>query len=71
MTTLGNIRVKHSMLLSTYVQIKNYLECVDRNYLGEMDTTESQLIETLRRMVDTIEKTLSHYSFKEAEILSH
>lgn len=67
--TLGNIRVKHSMLLSIHVQMKNYLECINRNYLGEMDATEKKLIEEIESTIKTMEKTLEHYSFQEAEIL--
>jgi hypothetical protein len=70
MAVLGNIRVKHSMLFTTQVQIKNYLQCVDRNYLGEMDETERKLIEDLKKTVNIIENVLNHYTLKEAEILS-
>jgi hypothetical protein len=70
MAVLGNIRVKHSMLFTTQMQIKNYLHCVDRNYLGEMDSTEQKLIEELKKIVTTIDNVLNHYTLKEAEILS-
>lgn len=69
MATLGNIRVKHSMLFTTHVQIKTYLECIDRNYLGEMDPAEMRLIEELKKVVAKIEHTLDNYAFQEAEIL--
>lgn len=69
MAVLGNIRVKHSMLFMTHAQIKTYLECIDRNYLGEMDSDEKKLVDELKKVVAKIQHTLDHYAFQEAEIL--
>ena len=51
MEDLANIRVRHSMLLGVYVQMKNYLDCIERNYLGAMSSAEQELIDEMKKNV--------------------
>jgi len=66
---LGNVRVRHSMLLGAYIQTKNYLDCVERGYLGEMEEFEKNLVEELKKNTILIENVLWDYFDREADIL--
>jgi len=68
MEKLGIIRVRHSMLLAVYTQTKNYLECIDRNYLGEIESYENDLIEVMRNNMAAMEKVLLDYFDTEGEL---
>lgn len=68
MEKLGVIRVRHSMLLAVYTQTKNYLECIDRNYLGETEPYEKTLIEVMRNNMAAMEKVLLDYFDTEGEL---
>lgn len=69
MKLLGNVRVRHSMLLGAYIQMKNYLECVERGYLGDLEDFEKELVQEMKKNVISIEKVLWDYFDKEASIL--
>jgi hypothetical protein len=69
MEDLANIRVRHSMLLGVYVQMKNYLDCIERNYLGAMSSAEQELIDEMKKNVIAIEKTLWDYFHKEEKLM--
>lgn len=58
MELLGNVRVRHSMLLGVYVQTKNYLECVEHGYLGQMELFEKNLVKELKNNLESMEKVL-------------
>lgn len=69
MKDLATIRIQHSMLSGVYVQLKNYLDCADRDYLGDLNK-EQDLIEELRHAAKSIEKMLRSYVHKEEKILN-
>lgn len=58
-------RVRHSMLLGVYTQLKNYLDCIDRGYLGNLKETEQKLVNELKGTRKSIEKVLKYYFDKE------
>jgi len=67
---LGNIRVRHAMLLGAYIQTKNYLECIERGYLGDLVDIEKTLIEEMKKTLPAMEKILSDYFNIETDILT-
>lgn len=70
MELLGNVRVRHSMLLGVYVQMKNYLECVEHGYLGQMEKFEETLVKELKNNLDSMEEVLWGYFDKEESIMN-
>jgi hypothetical protein len=70
MQDLASIRVRHSMLSGVYVQIKNYLDCVDRDYLGKMNQSEQTLVDEMKNFNKSMEKMLREYFHKEEKILN-
>lgn len=69
MDTLNNIRVKHIMLLGLYAQMKNYLGCMERGYLGEMSEGEKNLIDELKATLLKIENVCWTYCEEEGRII--
>ncbi len=70
MQELGNVRVRHSMLMGVYVQMKTYLDCIERHYLGELAPYEVELIEGMKKNMESIEKTLWDYFHKEEKLMN-
>lgn len=70
MDSLASTRVRHSMLLSMYVPMKNYLECLERGYLGNIEEFEKPLVAELKKNCSSIEKVLWDYFDKEGNILN-
>ena len=68
MEKLGIIRVRHSMLLAIYTQTKNYLECIDRNYLGKMKPYEKDLLKIMKNNMAAMGKVLLDYFDTEGEL---
>lgn len=70
MELLNTTRVRHSMLLGAYTQLKNYLDCVDHGYLGVLKETEVELVKELKRTKLSMEKVLKYYFDKEESLVN-
>ncbi len=69
MKELDNVRVRHAMLFGVYVQLKNYLECLNRGYLGDLNDFEKKLSDELKDTLLKVESTCWDYFDKEERIL--
>jgi len=69
MDTIANLRVRHSLTLSVYTCAKNYLDCMDQNYLGERTEKELQLAEELHKVLFTMHSVIQDYRNRQAELL--
>lgn len=70
MELLNATRVRHSMLLGAYTQLKNYLDCVDRGYLGVLKEEEKEMIKELKKTRLSMEKVLKYYFDKEESLVN-
>lgn len=68
MKKLDNIRIHHSMLLGLCSQIKNYVNCYERGYLGETTEKEEALYQNILKTRDEIENMLMHYNIMEEKL---
>jgi hypothetical protein len=68
MKELNTTRVRHSMLIGAYTQLKNYLDCVEQGYLGKLSKTEEDLVKELRKTKEAMNKVLKFY-FDNEELL--
>lgn len=71
MEHLQTTRVRHSMLLGAYTQLKNYLECVEHGYLGALREPEKELIKELKKARESMETVLKYYFDKEENLLNN
>ena len=71
MELLNTTRVRHSMLLGAYTQLKNYLDCVDHGYLGVLKEQEAELIKELKKTRMAMEKVLKYYFDKEESLVNN
>lgn len=69
MKTLDLVRVRHTMLLGVHNQMKNYLECLERGYLGEMNNKEKEFTDELKQTLLKIENVCWDYFDEEGRIL--
>lgn len=67
--TLDNVRVRHAMLLGVYGQMKNYIECLERGYLGDLNECEKKLTDDMRDTLLKIENACWDYFEEEGRIL--
>lgn len=70
MELLNTTRVRHSMLLGAYTQLKNYLDCVDHGYLGVLKEEEKEMIKELKKTRLSMEKVLKYYFDKEESFVN-
>jgi len=70
MEHLNTTRVRHSMLIGAYTQLKNYLECVDHGYLGKLREPEEALVKELKKTKESMEKVLKFYFDKEELLIN-
>jgi len=68
--TLNNVRVRHAMLLGMYGQMKNYVECLERGYLGEVNDYEKKLVDEMKDTLIKIENVCWNYFQKEGKIIN-
>lgn len=68
-SSLPNIRARHSMLLSLYVSMKNYLECLERGYLGEISPFEKSLADEMKDTLLKMESACLDYFKEEGRII--
>lgn len=58
------------MLICLHIQMKNYLECVTRGYLGEdIAPQEKALIDKFANIPDDIDKALKYYFETERDLM--
>lgn len=69
MELLNTTRVRHSMLLGAYTQLKNYLDCIEHGYLGVLKESEKELVKELKKTRKSIENLLKYYFDKEEQLL--
>lgn len=69
MKKLDLVRVRHTMLLGVHNQMKNYLECLERGYLGETTNKEKEFTNELKETLLKIENTCWDYFEEEGRIL--
>lgn len=67
---LQTTRVRHSMLIGAYMQLKNYLECVEHGYLGTLNDSEQSLVKELKKTRASMENMLKYYFDKEENIVN-
>ncbi len=65
MELLDTIKVRHSMLIGAYTQLKIYLDCVNHGYLGALKENEQELVKELKKTRISMENVLKHYFDKE------
>lgn len=63
-------RVRHSMLLGAYTQLKNYLDCVDHGYLGKLLKDEEDMVKELKKARDSMANMLKFYFDTEERLLN-
>lgn len=71
MNTLSNIRVRHSMLMGLYVQMKNYTECLERGYLGEVSDKEKKLTDNMKDTLLEMDQICWNYFEEEGKIIEN
>lgn len=71
MELLKTTRVRHSMLLGAYMQLKNYLDCVEHGYLGVLKEPEQEMIKELKRTRISMENVLKYYFDKEESLINN
>jgi len=69
MKNLDLVRVRHTMLLGVHNQMKNYLECLERGYLGNMTEKEKEFTDELKQTMLKIENACWDYFEEEGRIL--
>ncbi len=71
MELLNTTRVRHSMLLGAYTQLKNYLDCIEHGYLGVLKESETELVKELKKTRKSMEHVLKYYYEKEENLLNN
>ena len=69
MRTLDLVRVRHTMLLGVLNQIQNYVDCLERGYLGEITNKEKEFTDELRQTLSKIENICWDYFEEEGRII--
>ena len=67
---LNTVMVRHSMLRGAYVQLKNYLDCVERGYLGVLLPDEQDMVKELKKTTQSMENTLKYYFDTEERMIN-
>jgi hypothetical protein len=67
---LQTARVRHSMLLGTYMQLKTYLDCIEHGYLGKLLKDEQEMMEDLKKAKESTEKVLKYYFDTEERLMN-
>jgi hypothetical protein len=57
------------MLLSLYVSMKNYLECLEHGYMGEISPYEKTLADEMKDTLLKMESTCLDYFKEEGRII--
>lgn len=62
---INSVRLRYSMLLNLHMQMKNYVNCMNRGYLGELEDFEKKLIDEIDATTLKMKEAFWQYTYKQ------